>query len=1446
MAQSEFSIVRGERPPVNFSELSDEHYHKGVLIIKFSPELEKHLEQNQATADKDGIVKFNISDVDKLNQQFGVTQAKQHFSSGALKNGFTARHKAWGFHLWYRLQVDEKTDIRALIEEYKNLREIEVAEPELVKVLIGSGDITDYSLAQATELSDNLSKGKNWQPNDPQYSNQWHYENTGQQGGTPGKDISLPEAWELEKGSPDVLVAIVDGGIDYNHNDLAGNMWPETGFNFVTNSNTIEPHNHGTHVAGTIAAVSNNNLGVAGIAGGSGDNDGVRLMSAQVFTAASSGGFHLAPVYAADNGAAISQNSWGYTSAGFYEQNVLDAIDYFNVNGGGEAMDGGITIFAAGNSDSSEDYYPGYYSGAFSVAATNNNDQKSWYSNYGSWVDISAPGGETNTVTQRGVLSTVNGNQYAYYQGTSMACPHVSGLVALMLSAVYGEFSTEDITDILINTVDNHYATNPGFTGQMGAGRINAYNAVALSQLYLSLPSNPTDFEAIAPDDSQIDLSWQKNENNDRVMLAYSSTGSFGIPLVGTAYQAGDVIDGGGTVLLVDDTTSFAHTDLNAATLYYYRIWSVTTENDYSLGRSTNEYTQCGVLNLPSFQDFNSSEIPYCWLLPDGGNWAISTDSGNPAPGAEFNWSPSQTDYSFTLESPPLDGNIPGNAIALEFDLLLNNYSSDTEENMNVQVFDGGNWITVESFSNAQGDIDWEGYNIDITPYAIDRVFKVRFTATGENSYNINYWVIDNFAVYSFSCPMPVNIAVNDITTNAALVTWEAVGAETQWDLLVGPAGFNPETGGMLIAGITQESYLLESLETFSNYQLYVRADCSEGDISLWNGPIDFSTLASCPAPENLQVSQITSETALVSWDPVGNESSWTLAWGNPGFNPDNNGNAVELSSGSYVLEGLESVTSYEVYVFAYCDETDQSVWIGPESFTTVCDVYSLPFTEYFDAESVECWAYPQGKGNWGNSTSYAPPSSISGTPHATFTWSPSQVGYSYSLTSPLFDASFLNEPVKLDFVLLLDSYNNENLEQMSVEYKAFEDTEWSLLLNYTNEGAGNSNIEFKVEGDQIPGMEGRVFQIRFRAHGQNTFSIDGWGLDDVSVYQEFTQCYEPVDLAVSDVTATSATISWDQPGAVQSWEIIFGEEGFNPQTDGNLVQDIETNSYLLDELAQLSSYHAYVKAVCGAEDNSEWVGPLNFTTLLQTYTILIESSGFGTVEPLGEIIADHGSDHVISVTPDHGSHLASVKLDGAEISDQMIMDQGGISPAGHLELSDINADHHLMFEFARNRYQVTLDVFPDDAGTVTGDGEYVHGQPVSVFATGNENYQFLFWKENDLEVTGQPAFTFSAGYNRYLVAHFQDVTFVEEGFDTMDVEIYPNPASQQVWVTFTHLQSNELAVKLLTTDGRIVAQELVSAQGHVRLLFDLSDLSAGVYLLSIGNSGIFRRVIVH
>ncbi|MCB5224335.1 MAG: S8 family serine peptidase [Candidatus Cloacimonadaceae bacterium] len=482
----------GERPFIDIYKMPDAAMKTGHIRVKLS---ESHSSLAQSFSFQNGTLpRFGIEALDALNDEYNVTSITPVFGDFKLNKKWGWRHVEWGFHLWFQLEFKSETDIRDIVMAYRALdKDLQWAEPEYVKSLHHLGG------SEAAQIVETMDR---WTPNDPRYSQQWHYHNTGQSGGTPDADIDLPEAWDTEKGHPAVIIGIIDQGIQVNHSDLAGAMWTNPGeipgnnmdddgngytddihgYNFVQGSNTIDPGDHGCHVGGTVAAVNNNAVGVAGVAGGNGAGTGARLMTCQVFGAlAGDGGFETAMVYAADNGAAINQNSWGYDFIGAYDQSVLDAIDYFNVNGGGEVMDGGITIFSAGNSNAGGLWYPGCYSGSFAVAATNNIDGRAWYSNYDTWIDVSAPGGDLTGGDSKGVLSCVSGNGYGFFQGTSMASPHVSGIAALVLSYTHRNGRTIDnieLANIIRNTTDDNYGVNLGFEGTLGTGRVNAHKAL--------------------------------------------------------------------------------------------------------------------------------------------------------------------------------------------------------------------------------------------------------------------------------------------------------------------------------------------------------------------------------------------------------------------------------------------------------------------------------------------------------------------------------------------------------------------------------------------------------------------------------------------------------------------------------------------------------------------------------------------------------------------------------------------------------------------------------------------------------------------------------------------------------------------------------------------------------------------------------------------------------
>ncbi|HAG39389.1 MULTISPECIES: S8 family serine peptidase [unclassified Pseudoalteromonas] len=322
-------------------------------------------------------------------------------------------------------------------------------------------------------------------PDDPRFDELWGLNNDGQTGGTADADIDAVEAWDISTGSRDVVVGVIDTGIDYSHSDLASNMWVNSsevpgdgidndgngfvddvhGINAITNSgDPMDDEGHGTHVSGTIGASGNNATGVVGV------NHEVSLVGCKFLDAAGNGSTsdaikcidYMVGLKNAGVNLRVLNNSWG---GGGYSQALADAI------ASSEAADL-LFVAAAGNDTIDNDvnpHYPSNYENAsvLSVASTDQTDNISWFSHYGlTSVDMGAPGSA--------ILSTTPGESYASYSGTSMATPHVAGAAALVLS-INPELNTQELKELLMSSGD----ANTALQGVTVAGtRLNVNQAL--------------------------------------------------------------------------------------------------------------------------------------------------------------------------------------------------------------------------------------------------------------------------------------------------------------------------------------------------------------------------------------------------------------------------------------------------------------------------------------------------------------------------------------------------------------------------------------------------------------------------------------------------------------------------------------------------------------------------------------------------------------------------------------------------------------------------------------------------------------------------------------------------------------------------------------------------------------------------------------------------------
>lgn len=420
----------------------------GVLNVEFTDEMAAHIESSGEEALLAEMAGYGITSLVRMFPDAGE---------------FEARHREFGLHRWYKLSYYP-----------------------VVPATKAAASFSEIPGAMTVEIPRKKHATASLPFDDPYAPEQWNLCNSAQlKGFVKGVDINVIPLWNVTGGSRDVIVNVVDTGIDMDHEELQGVCIPagsggSRSFVYGQEGYRITKGSHGTHVAGTIAAISNNGKGISGIAGGLDGKGGVRILNSQIFhenddDTETGGDDEAAIVWGADHGALISQNSWGYDYESEQEartsgvpRSFKSAVDYFIRNAGCDAngeqvglMKGGIVVFAAGNEGWAY-AHPADYEPVIAVGAIGPDGRRATYSNYGSWVDICAPGGEFDRFTDpmAMILAPADG-EYYYMAGTSMACPHVSGVAALLISALGGPgFTCDDLKEILLDGANGSYGSS--------------------------------------------------------------------------------------------------------------------------------------------------------------------------------------------------------------------------------------------------------------------------------------------------------------------------------------------------------------------------------------------------------------------------------------------------------------------------------------------------------------------------------------------------------------------------------------------------------------------------------------------------------------------------------------------------------------------------------------------------------------------------------------------------------------------------------------------------------------------------------------------------------------------------------------------------------------------------------------------------------------------------
>jgi len=680
------------------------------------------------------------------------------------------------------------------------------------------------------------------------------------------------------------------------------------------------------------------------------------------------------------------------------------------------------------------------------------------------------------------------------------------------------------------------------------------------------------------------DLSWLTAGNESLWEVQW---GANGFPL------------GNGFIDTTSSNQNFSLTNLLPSTSHDVYVRAICGVGDTSLwSQAVTFTTPCLALTPPQIEDFSTGALPtICWSQAGNG-----TPSSGPTSFGTSGWTTDGfQNVGFTgaarcnlfttgdnewLISPQYDFST-GGPYQIEFDFGVfpangtspGTLGSDDRVEVLITRDGGASWSAIRNFNNNYVTSLGGSHEIVALPNDSGTVQFAFWASEGSISDLVNSDVmVDNFEILNMpSCPQVSTLLLNNVSDSSVDLSWFIVGSETSWNIQYGQPGFTIGTGSNLVS--SSNTYTLTNLNSANNYDVYVQAICSPTEVSLWVGPLNFTTLENCPAPTNLSDSNTTANSSVLYWTAGGSETSWVIEYGTSGFS-QGSGTVVSASTNPYILTGLTSSTDYDYYLRADCG-TDTSFWTGPHSFTTA---FQCP------ANAV-CGTY--NSGDIPSDFDYLANGQVSSCPGTIDVVIPT--GYVLDSIQTMYDitatgGAWMSEQRSRIFVPSIGA--GEQVSASGTGGNSAGTESYSRMTNFSYGFNATDTISIEMHAGRTWGGSGCNTTYNYVDNGS-------WMV--IAYYSLAPSCLSPYGIAISNLNSTSADVSWVAPNNTDTtYNLQYGTSGFTPGTGTSSIVNGDT-SYSITGLIGSTTYDFYIQTLCNSGDSSNLIGPISFTTSIQS-----------------------------------------------------------------------------------------------------------------------------------------------------------------------------------------------------------------------------------------------------